>query len=102
MLPDYMVPAAFVLMSALPLSQNGKVDRKALPAPERSEREAAARVMPRNDAEARLVNVFRAVLRFDTVGVSESFFDLGGDSLMAVRLVGEIEREFGRSLPLAT
>ncbi len=102
MLPDYMVPAAFVLMSALPLSQNGKVDRKALPAPERSERESAARVLPRNDAEARLAKVFRAALRLDAVGVSESFFDLGGDSLMAVRLVGEIEREFGTSLPLAT
>ncbi len=102
MLPEYMVPAAFVVMSALPLSPNGKVDRKALPAPERSEREMTARVSPRNDAEARLAKVFGAVLRLDTVGVSESFFDLGGDSLMAVRLVGEIEREFGKLLPLAT
>ena len=87
-LPDYMVPAAFVWLPALPLSSNGKVDRRALPAPE-LEREALSRayVAPRTPTERTLAGIWETVLRVDRVGVEDNFFELGGDSLLTVQIV---------------
>jgi thioesterase domain-containing protein/acyl carrier protein len=98
-----MVPSAFVLLDAMPLTTSGKVDRKALPAPGKpSVVTGGAGRAPRDETEAKLAAIFRNVLGVPAVGVSDSFFDLGGHSLLAMRLVAEIEGVFGRAVPLVT
>ena len=99
-LPDYMMPAAFVKLPALPLNPNGKLDRAALPRPEQT---AAAAVPQRqlDETESRLAALWREVLRCTEVSRTASFFELGGHSLLAARLLGRIEAEFGRRLTLA-
>ncbi|SDO60984.1 non-ribosomal peptide synthetase [Lentzea jiangxiensis] len=90
-LPDYMVPSAFVELDALPLSGNGKVDRRALPAPEA--RTAADRhVEPTTPVERELARVWAEVLRVDRVGVEDNFFELGGDSILSIQLVARARR----------
>jgi len=102
-LPDYMLPAAFVLLDEMPLTANGKVDRDALPVPESLPAAASAGfTAPRNDAEARLAALWERVLGMRPVGINDNFFELGGHSLAGVRLFAQIEAEFGRKLPLAT
>ncbi|HLH25147.1 MAG TPA: amino acid adenylation domain-containing protein [Chloroflexota bacterium] len=100
-LPDYMVPAAFVVVSAFPLTPNGKVDRQALPAPEATRGERAAPfVAPRSEVERQIAAIWQAVLRVETVGLDDNFFDLGGHSLLATQLVGRLQRLFGVELPV--
>ncbi|MFF0161136.1 amino acid adenylation domain-containing protein [Streptomyces sp. NPDC005263] len=91
-LPDYMVPSAFVALDALPLTANGKVDRKALPAPDLSGAESGRE--PATAREAVLCRLFAEVLHVARAGADESFFDLGGDSIMAIQLVSRA-REAG-------
>jgi amino acid adenylation domain-containing protein len=102
-LPAYMVPAAFVMLAALPRTPNGKIDRAALPAPDRDgateDREC---LEPRNELEAALVRVWAETLGAPRIGVRDDFFLLGGDSLMAVRLLARVERDLGANVPLAT
>ncbi|MBO1348049.1 MAG: amino acid adenylation domain-containing protein [Hormoscilla sp. GUM202] len=100
-LPDYMVPSAFVFLEAMPLTPNGKVDRRALPAPDASTREAEA-TAPRTTTELQLVQIWSEVLNIPGVGVGDNFFDLGGHSLLATRLMARIEQQLGTRLPLAT
>ncbi|MEV5551376.1 amino acid adenylation domain-containing protein [Streptomyces sp. NPDC052309] len=90
-LPDYMIPAAFLVVGRIPLTVNGKLDQAALPAPDRSALGVdAVHVAPRTPAEEEMVAVWRDVLGVETVGVEDNFFDLGGDSLRAVALVGAL------------
>lgn len=101
-LPEYMVPAAFVFLEEFPLSPNGKIDRKALPIPDSSARDAAASfVKPRSQAEEKLAAIWQKVLKLNSISVEDSFFDLGGHSLLAIRLLSEIKRTFGINLSLA-
>ncbi len=102
-LPEHMVPALFVLLDALPLMPNGKVDRRALPAPDRTRPELDKEfVAPRDDLELQLAQIWEEVLGIRPVGVRDNFFELGGHSLLAVRLFALIEKRLGRKLPLTT
>ncbi|MFN7949394.1 MAG: amino acid adenylation domain-containing protein [Blastocatellia bacterium] len=100
-LPDYMIPAAFVRLDAFPLSPNGKLDRRRLPAPETGQA-AADFIAPADETEARLAAIWEKELRIHPVGVRDNFFDLGGHSLIAVRIFAAIEKQCGIRLPLAT
>jgi len=103
-LPAYMVPARILLLAALPLNANGKVDRRRLPDPEA---DAAATsgtgaAPPRTALEARLCAVWAEVLGRQTVGIHDNFFELGGHSLAAARIVARLKEEDGRTVPLAS
>ncbi|MBB4895859.1 amino acid adenylation domain-containing protein [Streptomyces olivoverticillatus] len=99
-LPEYLVPQRIVLLDELPLSANGKVDRAALPHPD-GQVGAERRTQPRNDIEEQLAAIWAEFFTTESVGVTDDFFDLGGDSMLAVRLMARIKQHFGRSLPLA-
>ncbi|HKH48850.1 MAG TPA: amino acid adenylation domain-containing protein, partial [Thermoanaerobaculia bacterium] len=100
-LPNYMVPSAFVVLEALPLTPNRKLDRKALPAPE-ERAEEPERVPPRTPLEQVLGEIWKSVLGLPEVGALESFFDLGGHSLAATRVVTQIQEVFPLEVPLRT
>jgi amino acid adenylation domain-containing protein len=100
-LPEYMVPAVVVLLEAMPVMPNGKIDRRALPAPDRSRPELEkAFVAPRDDLELQLAHIWEEVLGVRPVGMRDNFFELGGHSLLAVRLFALIEKRLGKKLPL--
>jgi amino acid adenylation domain-containing protein len=102
LLPDYMVPTAFVVMDDLPLSPNKKVDRRALPPPEDDDLNLRSDdAAPRTKTEKELVAIWGEMLGIQRVGIHDDFFDLGGHSLMAARLLSQIHRLFGRKIPLA-
>jgi amino acid adenylation domain-containing protein len=100
-LPDYMIPSAFVCLDALPLTANGKVDRMALPKPDDpSSRARSNYVAPRAELERNLVKIWQHLLRVESVGVEDNFFDLGGHSLLLVRLAQEIQDSLGLEVVL--
>ncbi|HEX5184152.1 MAG TPA: amino acid adenylation domain-containing protein [Allosphingosinicella sp.] len=98
-LPDYMIPSRFEILAALPMTPNGKVDRKALPAP--SGDRAPALAPPQGEAEERLAALWREILGIEQVGRHDSFFDLGGHSLLVAKLLRRLELDYGRKLSLA-
>ena len=98
-LPEYMIPASFVQLEALPLTANGKVDKKSLPEPE--DQAGAKYVAPRNPIEATLVRIWSGVLNKEDVGVHDNFFDLGGHSLKGAVLINKINAELDLIIPLA-
>jgi amino acid adenylation domain-containing protein len=100
-LPDAMIPAAFVVLEALPLTANGKTDHRALPLPSFAP-SSEERLFPRTLQEHRLVRIWEEVLGVAPIGVRDSFFALGGHSLLAVRLMGKIRECFGQVVPLET
>ena len=100
-LPEYMVPSAFVEMKALPLSPNGKINRRLLPAPDWAAAKSGDVLEPRNELEATLVKVWQSVLHVPNIGIRDNFFDLGGHSLMAARVLSEVEKITGKELPLS-
>ncbi len=101
-LPDYMLPAAFVPLETFPLTPNGKVDRKLLPAPQATDFDFGGEYLePRDSIERKLVRMWEEVLGIHPIGVRTSFFDLGGRSLLAARLFMEISRQFGEDIPLS-
>ncbi|MFF9765686.1 non-ribosomal peptide synthase/polyketide synthase [Streptomyces sp. NPDC014636] len=95
-LPDYLVPTAFVPLAALPLSRNGKVDRAALPAPDADSRRP--RVEARTETERRTAAVFGEVLDCEPPGVEDDFFQLGGDSILSIRLASRLAESFDTDL----
>ncbi|GAA6623227.1 amino acid adenylation domain-containing protein [Scytonema sp. NUACC26] len=102
-LPEYMVPSAFVLLEALPLTPSGKVNRAALPAYDFSKLDLEANfVAPRDELEQQIAQIWEEVLHRQPIGIRDNFFDLGGHSLLAVHVFAQIEQKFGKKLPLAT
>ena len=102
-LPDYMIPSAFVFLSQLPLTANGKVNRRALPAPDISSfNQSDNFVAPRDDIEQKLAEIWSEILGINPVGVKDNFFELGGHSLLAINLMAKIQRSFDKQLPLST
>ncbi|MFD2169077.1 amino acid adenylation domain-containing protein [Tumebacillus lipolyticus] len=100
-LPDYMVPSAFVLLPSLPLTQNGKVDRRALPAPDAADYGMQGRYeAPRNEVEERLALIWQIVLGHDRIGIRDNFFETGGHSLLATQTISRINESFDVQLPL--
>ena len=98
-LPDYMVPSTFVVLEAMPMTPNGKIDRRGLPEPEG---EASSVQAAATDAfEARLVNIWEEVLGKKPIGITDNFFELGGHSLLAARLMHRMGQAIGKTIPLA-
>lgn len=100
-LPDYMIPSAFVFLESLPLAPNGKVNRRALPAPAKTRPNLeTSLVAPRQAVEETLGKIWAEVLGLDQVGIHDAFLDLGGDSLQAMRIISRIIQTFGVKLPV--
>ncbi|HLP78276.1 MAG TPA: HAD-IIIC family phosphatase, partial [Candidatus Paceibacterota bacterium] len=100
-LPEYMVPSAFVMLAELPLTPNGKVDRKALPDPNPEPRDdGATSVAPRTPIEKQLATIWCEVLRIQRAGVHANFFELGGNSLLAIQVISRLREAFTVELPL--
>jgi amino acid adenylation domain-containing protein/thioester reductase-like protein len=101
--PEYMVPSAFVLLKSLPLTSNGKVDRRALPAPEQTRPELEAiYVAPRTPVEKQLAEIWAKLLGFEKVGIQDNFFDLGGHSLLITQLLAQVRDTFKVNLSLSS
>ncbi|MEA5569306.1 amino acid adenylation domain-containing protein [Anabaena sp. UHCC 0399] len=101
-LPEYMIPSAFIAIAYIPLTPNGKVDRRALPIPDQRPDLEKAFVAPRNAVEIELAQIWSEVLGIQSIGIRDNFFELGGNSLLAVRLFTQVEKKFAQKLPLAT
>lgn len=99
-LPDYMVPPYFVMLEKFPLTANGKVDRRALPDPDKSSGAGVNYVSPSNETEGRLLALWQEILEIREIGVMHNFFDVGGHSLKATLLVSRIHKEFDVNIPL--
>ena len=98
-LPEYMVPSLWVELEFMPLTPNGKTDRKALPDPELKDM-AVAYVAPRNQTEQTLADIWQELLGMERVGIYDNFFELGGHSLLAMSVVSNIERDLLVSIPI--
>src|SRR4030088_112990 len=102
-MPEYMVPSIFVALPTMPLTPNGKVNRRALPSPDQADIAPKERFAPPTDAiESQLVKIWETVLGVRPIGIKHNFFELGGHSLVAVKLMQRIEHAFGKNLPIAT
>ena len=101
-LPEYMIPALFITLKTFPLTPNGKIDRRALPAPETNRPDlATSYVAPRSDIEQSLVAIWQQALKVEKVGVNDNFFELGGHSLMIVQVHHEIIQAFQTDITIA-
>ncbi|MEO1165825.1 MAG: amino acid adenylation domain-containing protein, partial [Chloroflexota bacterium] len=101
-LPNYMIPSVFVGLDTFPLTPNGKINRRALPKPEIADMTTEqVYVAPTNETEATVAKIWADALNVERVGIDDNFFDLGGHSILAIRIFTQIEKTFGQSLPLA-
>jgi amino acid adenylation domain-containing protein len=102
-LPEYMVPAAFVVLDALPVTKSGKLDRRALPAPDVSRSSGEGDfIAPRDSLERELAGIWEEILGVRPIGVRDNFFELGGHSLSVVRMTVQVQNRLGYSVPLAS
>jgi acyl carrier protein len=102
-LPEYMVPSAFVVLDAFPLTPNGKLDRKALPVPDQIRPQLQESfVVARTPIEEIIAEVWAEVLKLEKVGIHDNFFDLGGHSLLATQIISRVRDAFQMDIPLRT
>jgi len=102
-LPSYMVPAFIILLDVLPLTRNGKVDRRALPSPEFGQPDSKeGHVAPRTQIEELLAEIWREVLKCSSAGVHDNFFEVGGHSLLAMRLIAQVRETFQVEMPISS
>jgi amino acid adenylation domain-containing protein len=99
-LPSHMVPQGYLRLDAMPLTVNGKLDRDALPKPSFGEAESPLRVEAANDLERLIAGIWQAVLKADRIGVSENFFDIGGDSVLLAQVHARLRRELNRDISM--
>ncbi|MEL6441868.1 MAG: amino acid adenylation domain-containing protein [Cyanobacteria bacterium J06621_8] len=97
-LPEYMIPRVFVVLEAFPLTPNGKIDRRGLPAPDLETERLEKFVAPRNPTEAAIAEIMATVLKLDRVGIYDNFFELGGHSLLATQVISRLQRTFAVEL----
>lgn len=100
-LPDYMVPGLWMELDALPLNTNGKIDRNALPDIDKTQSGKEFK-SPRNDAETQMIEIWQRILSIKEISVNDNFFDLGGQSLLAVQLLGEVEKKYNKRIQINT
>jgi len=102
-LPSYMIPAQIIVLEALPLTVNGKLDRRALPAPETTNlAQGGTYIAPRTATEIAIAQLWADLLHMERVSIRDNFFELGGNSILVVRLMAQIRTQFGQDLPVAT
>lgn len=102
-LPEYMVPDDFVIMETIPITPNGKIDRKALPKPNYSNIQRTGEIVaPRTSNEKLVADIWKELMGLETISIFDNFFELGGRSLVAVKIMARLEQETGKRLPLAT
>lgn len=99
-LPDYMIPKIYLFVERIPLTLNGKVDRKALPKPQKSDLQLESYVAPRDETEAALCEIWQSLFNIEKIGIFDDFFALGGNSLLAMRLVSAVRQAYQVELPL--
>ncbi|MGB3533917.1 MAG: phosphopantetheine-binding protein, partial [Microcoleaceae cyanobacterium] len=100
-LPSYMIPSAWMRLDALPLTPNGKIDRNALPKPEQIRPELeAAYVMPKTEIEKTIAQIWQKALNLEKIGINDNFFDLGGHSLLVVKVHSQLRTAFSSDIPL--
>ena len=97
-LPDYMTPATYIYLEAMPLTENGKLDRRALPAPEEQTYATRGYEPPIDETETRLAGIWADLLRLERVGRHDNFFDLGGHSLLLIEMQNKLRSAFERDL----
>ena len=100
-LPEYMIPSFFVCLDKMPMTSNGKIDRNALPHPEPKIEVGVGCVEPRNPIELRIAEIWKEILKVDTVGIHDNFFNLGGHSLLATQLILRVREAFHLNIPLS-
>ncbi|MEX5630825.1 phosphopantetheine-binding protein, partial [Pseudomonas marginalis] len=98
-LPDYMIPAHFIFLAQMPLTPNGKLDRKGLPQPDASLMQQAY-VAPETELEQQIATIWAEVLRLPQVGLNDNFFEVGGHSLLAIQITSRVQAELGLEVPL--
>jgi amino acid adenylation domain-containing protein len=101
-LPDYMIPATWVMLDVLPLTPNGKIDRQTLLREHSFQPKSRDLILPQNPLEKQLAEIWENVLGIHPIGIQDNFFELGGESLLAVKLFSQIEQQFSQRLPLAS
>jgi tyrocidine synthetase III len=99
-LPDYMIPSYFVQIEKIPLTGNGKVDRKSLPGPDKSLAVTTGYVPPTNETEKQLAEMWQELLNVKKIGIEDNFFELGGHSLVVMNMVLRIQSSFGIEIPM--
>jgi acyl carrier protein len=99
-LPEYMIPALWVTQQQMPVTSNGKIDRKALPDPEIGESLQQEYVAPRNEIEQALADIWQELMGIERIGVYDNFFERGGHSLLAMRVISAIRKKLTVSIPV--